>query len=1378
MSLYFDGNSNNYLSIPNSADFRFGTGDFTIEFWLYSFGKGAGYARIFNFGIFDSWTLGVCYHPTLGIALYLGASPTASLFPDAVLSYNTWNHYVICRSGTTLRTFLDGALVTTVSPFTFNFNDSVNSLLIGNQATLTDPLGGYITNFRWVTGTALYTSPFIPSTAPLTRVSGTALLLLASSTSEAFQDSSSVANPKTVTSNGVVVGHPRNPFNNSMSMYFAGNSSSFLSVPNTADLRFGTGDFTIEWFQYAWATYSYGRVFALGPFPSTISVEWNTINDPNIAAYVILNGGTASYYPVTISGNIANIRKRWAHIAVTRSGTTLRFFVDGYLQATHTSTDNLTDSTNPLIIGGQSDGLDPTQRSYLGYINNFRVVKGTALYTANFTVPTAPLTAVSGTSLLLVQGYVDTNASPKTITNSSVTYTNEARYDFHPPLLDLPVPLTTDVVPWVWVDPTDITTTQTPERTLLGIQNKGTTGGSSYNTVIGTLRTRTDAYANGRPALSVPTGSYLLTDSITPTSNAYAIFFTVTFPPYSGSRPYITVFQGSGGNISSFIIYDSTSSFEIRSGFNGIANQVITRYSPPGGSVLGQTLLISIVASASSTNNNVITVNGVPQTLSTNALSSGSISASQFNVGANTSSDTQGATYGDIMVYQGELTATHRQKIEGYLAWKYGLQTSLPATHPYHPDYKDNTVKSLIRSRSVVTTFKSFGGSSVATDSKGNVFISTGGTISRITPAGVSTTYTALSGTGRIACVNDILYVPYNGTTIAKIRVDPNSSTPGEITYYAGVASMDFISADGNENMYVVSGSDLIKITPGDVRTTFLSGESPASLIEHAPSGYFYYPTRGSRVIKKVPIAGGTGTVVAGVVGSAGTADGFGSDARFNVPYYMDLGPDGNFYVMDAGERIRRVTPAGVVTTVVGTTTPGYTDGGDLIAQFTNAFAITVAPDGTMYVIEDVVGGRTRKISLGALHDVRTVASGLDSYPTGCVLDGNGNLYTASFNGTRLIQRTTSQGVKTTFATPSTSTAGLAIDVYGNIFNTNSVGGTLDKYSLAGAKVVYGGIGSTGAVINAYRSGARFGSTHYGIVFDSQGNMLSADGAAIRKITPLGYTSTFVPSGTMSASLFPAITGDDTLYVPDPDQEKIWKITSNGTITVFAGSGTAATTDGFTTSAAFNGPAGIIINDDGVMYVSELQGQVIRRITTDGYVATVAGTAGVSGSADGVGTAATFGLPHAMAITPYGELLVTGASENMAIRVVSINRIPTSVVIVSGIPEVGLGLTSSSTISDPDGTLTSVYTYQWQSSDTSTGTYANIDGATSSSYTPASSLFGKYLRVAVNYTDDRGTTEQVVSDGYGPVAAPNLKPYFTIIQGTRLVLSSPVVIKL
>ena len=166
---------------------------------------------------------------------------------------------------------------------------------------------------------------------------------------------------------------------------FSSNINSVITFPASTDWAVGTGDFTIEWFGYQTNTSQFQRVFSVGNFPTIkigVSIETSRF-------YYWANNS------FRYNSADATTTNTWYHWAVVRSSGTTRVYRDGTLRGSSISdTNDITDSTTNFTIGNT---LTPaTNAAWVGYITNFRWVKGLAVYTGNFTTPTSALTATAG----------------------------------------------------------------------------------------------------------------------------------------------------------------------------------------------------------------------------------------------------------------------------------------------------------------------------------------------------------------------------------------------------------------------------------------------------------------------------------------------------------------------------------------------------------------------------------------------------------------------------------------------------------------------------------------------------------------------------------------------------------------------------------------------------------------------------------------------------------------------------------------------------------------------------------------------------------------------------------------------------------------------
>jgi len=207
-------------------------------------------------------------------------------------------------------------------------------------------------------------------------------------------------------------GSPTVSTSGSGSMSFNG-SNQYLLYNAQSAFAFGTGDFTIEFFVRF--------VDTNAGFP----IDFRPSGGSSDAPVIYISVNTLRYYVsvdrITSGTLTAGV---WYHVAVARSGTSTKMFIDGsQVGSTFTDTTNYTVGSGRPAIG--SNGATLVSSLLNGYLSNFRIVKGTALYTSNFTPPTSPLTAVSNTSFLLntVSGAVTADASGNGIAPGSGSQT-------------------------------------------------------------------------------------------------------------------------------------------------------------------------------------------------------------------------------------------------------------------------------------------------------------------------------------------------------------------------------------------------------------------------------------------------------------------------------------------------------------------------------------------------------------------------------------------------------------------------------------------------------------------------------------------------------------------------------------------------------------------------------------------------------------------------------------------------------------------------------------------------------------------------------------------------------------------------------------------
>ncbi|HEX7829870.1 MAG TPA: NHL repeat-containing protein [Thermoanaerobaculia bacterium] len=505
-------------------------------------------------------------------------------------------------------------------------------------------------------------------------------------------------------------------------------------------------------------------------------------------------------------------------------------------------------------------------------------------------------------------------------------------------------------------------------------------------------------------------------------------------------------------------------------------------------------------------------------------------------------------------------------------------------------------------------------------------------TIRRMTPSGVVTTLAGLGGT--------------SGTTNA-------TGAAARFTYPLGVE----VDAEGTIFVADTSNHAIRRVTPQGVVTTLAgvlrsSGSSdgfgaqasfdfPYDLALDPTTGNFYVSDHGNDTIRKVTPDGRV-TTVAGNPVASGDEDGPGTNALFDAPWGLAVDASGNVYVADHGnQKIRKITPAAVVSTFSGDGFTGSGNGAIATARFNRPSGVAVMPDGTTIVIGDAENAALRFIANGQVSTfVGSVpANGVVNatgtaarfhFPYGVVVDAAGNTYVSE--SSCAIRKITPQGVVTTFA----GMPGFA--------------------------------GST----DGQGTNARFNGPK-GLAIDKNGNLYVADTSnhAIRKITPQGLVTTLAGkagefgstngSGSQARFYLPwsvAVDPQGNVYVADSYNHNIRIIEPAGVVTTFAGGGIAGYYDGVGTNADFRYPIGIAIDGARNLYVADWGNEVIRKITQAGAVSTIAGKAGVSGGADGTGATASFDSPNFIASDANGNLFITdeGTTSSATSRTTATSR--------------------------------------------------------------------------------------------------------------------------
>jgi hypothetical protein len=393
-SALFDG-TGDFLTVQNIAGGI--TADQTFEFWIRfanlptsggfrmvaGDGGGARYLGLLNDGGTYRWEV------SFSDGQYVERFTTS-------VSTNTWYHVALTKSGSTLKMYQAGSALT--SAVSFNTMSSEKTLFvagtnyIGSWNTDSNFLNGWMDEIR-VSNNVRYTSGFTPSTTPFVNDANTVLLIHADGTDATtfFEDDNGVRAQRGITAVG-------NAQIDTAQSQFGGASALFdgtgdrLDITAAANLAFGSSDFTIE----CWVRYS-----SVSGNQSIIDFRDTAAN----GAYILLgNNGGAVYLYVNGDYRIGNsgtqfATNTWYHVALSRSGTSTKLFINGTQSGSTYSDSNSYLGTSP-DIGELNSSFGLTGFGTIGHIDEFRI-SNNARYTANFTAPTAPFVNDANTLLLL-----------------------------------------------------------------------------------------------------------------------------------------------------------------------------------------------------------------------------------------------------------------------------------------------------------------------------------------------------------------------------------------------------------------------------------------------------------------------------------------------------------------------------------------------------------------------------------------------------------------------------------------------------------------------------------------------------------------------------------------------------------------------------------------------------------------------------------------------------------------------------------------------------------------------------------------------------------------------------------------------------------------
>jgi len=406
--------------------------------------------------------------------------------------------------------------------------------------------------------------------------------------------------------------------------------------------------------------------------------------------------------------------------------------------------------------------------------------------------------------------------------------------------------------------------------------------------------------------------------------------------------------------------------------------------------------------------------------------------------------------------------------------------------------------------------------------------------------------------------------VKHNGAYGSSVQWYSPSGTNSNINFTPTAGNI--VDVIANTNAYCIRVYNPATSTYKSLATAYKKGSTTTICDELSPSA--------SAIAAAFPASSITGVVGTLAGSTAGYTDDTGAAAQFNSPRGVAVDGSGNLFIADGtNHRIRKVTQAGVVTTLAGST-QGYLDGTGAAAQFNAPSGIAIGPTGDLFV-GDQGNHRIRKVTQAGV--VTTLAGSTQGY-----LDGTGAA--AQFN----------------------SPYGIVVSPDNIVFVADPLNNRIRKVTQAG--VVTTLAGSTQGYLDGTGTAARFGALQ-GIALDAWGNLYIGDGPnnRIRKVTQTGVVTTVAGStlgdtdGPVASAKFRnprgiAVAADGTLYVVDNSNNRIRKISPDGVVSILAGT-SFGSNDGTGTTAQFASPGGITLSNDGTtLYVTDNSNNRIRKI--------------------------------------------------------------------------------------------------------------------------------------------------------------------------------------
>lgn len=409
--------NSSYISVPSNASFNIGSNNFTIDGWIF-----ANTTNVTDGTIIEKVPTGstitagywvIHLNTSRSIAFICGDKSVGAvdyMTSNTTITSNTWYHFALTRNGANNFLYINGILANTLVAANITPTVAYGINIGGDLAASvngTNFFPGYLSNIRFVNGTALYTSNFTPPKNISTAVSNTVLLLNCLDSNRAFVDNSILNSNLTVTGNSYFF--PFNPFQsyNTGSTFFGGLQDYLIGPSNTVYQV--NSAFTAECYIFPLNNSSVSGMTnrgIIGYHNITAATAgtggWilNLSSSSNGQIVFTTFNGSNTFTTGLTSGNQRVSAKAWSHIAMTYDGASnYSLYVNGVLANTVSSIGTVSYGGATFNVGRWNDAS--SYRTFNGYITGVRFVKGTSLYSGNSFIPPTVINNVANTVLLL-----------------------------------------------------------------------------------------------------------------------------------------------------------------------------------------------------------------------------------------------------------------------------------------------------------------------------------------------------------------------------------------------------------------------------------------------------------------------------------------------------------------------------------------------------------------------------------------------------------------------------------------------------------------------------------------------------------------------------------------------------------------------------------------------------------------------------------------------------------------------------------------------------------------------------------------------------------------------------------------------------------------